>query len=81
MDEKEVTFSLSYEQLTARTKDVIQVYAKRSPSGTGVNRACADAVFLLWCDLTQEGQLEIRDAERIQNDAREILELVHRIKK
>lgn len=79
--DNEVMFSLSYEQLTARTKDVIQVFAKRSPSGTGVNRACADAVFLLWCDLTQEGHLEVRDAERIQNDAREISELVHRIKK
>lgn len=79
--DNEVMFSLSYEQLTARTKDVIQGFAKRSPSGTGVNRACADAVFLLWCDLTQEGYLEVRDADRIQNDAREIRELVHRIKK
>ena len=76
-----VNFSISYEQLTARTEDLIQFYVSRRYEMPATNRLCANALLMLWCVLAQEGHLEMSNARQIMEDTRRLLEMVASIKK
>lgn len=77
MDEKEVTFSLSYHQLTARTVDVIKAIKGRRGQTAGTKLACVEAVILLWSELAIEGTSDIR---QVQDDMRFLQEFANGMK-
>ncbi|EOX2134202.1 hypothetical protein ACPDWS_005121, partial [Klebsiella pneumoniae] len=55
MDEKEVNFSLSYEQLAATTTEVIEAIKKRQDQTTAAKISSVEAVIFLWSELAKEG--------------------------
>lgn len=77
MDEKEVAFSLSYHQLTARTADVIEAIKGRRGQPADTKLACVEAVILLWSELATEGASDIR---QVQDDIRLLKELANGMK-
>ena len=50
MDEKEVNFSLSYEQLAATTTEVIEAIKKRQDQTTAAKISCVEDVIFLWSE-------------------------------
>ena len=55
MDEKEVNFSLSYEQLAATTTEVIEAIKKRQDQTTAAKISSVEAVIFLWSELAKAG--------------------------
>ena len=77
MDEKEVTFSLSYEQLAATTTEVIEAIKKRQDQTTAEKISSVEAVIFLWNELAKAGA---SDFSPVQTDLRRFQEHVAGIK-
>ncbi|EPW3925112.1 MULTISPECIES: hypothetical protein [Enterobacter] len=75
--DKEITFSLSYHQLTARTAEVIKVIKERRGQTADTKLACVEAVILLWSELATEGASDIR---QVQDDIRLLQEFANGMK-
>ncbi|WP_090048302.1 MULTISPECIES: hypothetical protein [Enterobacteriaceae] len=73
MDEKEVNFSLSYEQLAATTTEVIEAIKKRQDQTTAAKISSVEAVIFLCSELAKAGASDFRP---VQADLRRFQEHV-----
>ncbi|MEC6624331.1 hypothetical protein [Enterobacter hormaechei] len=75
--DKEVTFSLSYHELTAITADVIKAIKGRRGQTADTKLACVEAIIFLWSELATEGASDIR---QVQDDIRLLQEFANGMK-
>ncbi|EMN5850580.1 hypothetical protein RJO36_004041 [Enterobacter hormaechei] len=79
--DQEVTFSLSYEQLTKEAEDAIRkCNLDQDGMGYPLEQGKASAILSFWYGLALRGQPDARENERVEADWQRLSGLVHQRK-
>ena len=79
--DNEMTFSLSYEQLTREAEDAIKkCNLNQGGMGYPLELGKASAILSFWYGLALRGQPDARESERVEADWQRLSGLVHQRK-